>query len=154
MLHPIGSLPLSLLLVTLVVAHYSCTHESSSPPDETTAKVAGATPAGINVERLELPPGAPAWLGTRVQTSQENGQRLLRATGLVFGIQDRHLAINAASARALHELSRWLQVDSLRGLEITQKSFSPNPSWAAAMAQVPLPKEWSPPEPAPESKLP
>jgi len=89
-----------------------------------------------------------------VQTSKNAEQNILETSGVVFGIQNRELAINAASSRALHEATAWLQSSNIKGLKVLDTAFSPEKHWAAARIQVPLPVDWTPPTPLPESKLP
>ena len=138
-------------LIILVSSHYSCKSKSSSQQstsDETN------TLQTVRIVRDSLPDGAPTWLNIRVQTTQSADQLVLETSGVVFGIQNRALAINAASSRALHEASAWLQTPNIEGLKVLETAYSEEKYWAAARIQVPLPPNWTPPKPLPESKLP
>ena len=138
-------------LIILASSHYSCTSKSSSQQSDSAETTSIRT---VRVVRESLPDGAPKWLQIRVQTSKNSEQGILETSGVVFGIQNRELAINAASSRALHEASAWLQSPNIQGLKVIDTAFSAEKHWAAARIQVPLPVNWTPPTPLPESKLP
>ena len=139
-------------LTLLATTHYSCTESSSAKPEELPAAAISLKP--VLVVRDSLPEGAPKWLNTRIATLEVNQILTLEATGVVFGIPNRQLAINAASSRALHEVSEWLQSANIKGLKVIETAFSAEKYWAAARVQVPLPEGWTPPTPLPESRLP
>ena len=144
----------SLLLLGLILLgsfHYSCKPQSSSQQSTSTES---GTRETVHIARDSLPEGAPPWLKVRVQTTKNADQAVLETSGVVFGIQNRALAINAASSRALHEASSWLQTPNIQGLKVIDTAFSEDKFWAAARIQVPLPPNWTPPNPLPESKLP
>ena len=138
-------------LIVLISSHCSC--RSNSPSEQKISSEKTAIKA-VRIVRDSLPDGAPTWLSIRVQTLQNADQTILETSGVVFGIQNRELAINAASSRALHEASAWLQSPNIKGLKVIETAFSPEKYWAAARIQVPLPINWTPPTPLPESKLP
>jgi hypothetical protein len=147
---------LSFTFLALTQAGCTPSTPTSPPPPEAPAKeeVASSSSKMVRVLRDSLPDGAPKWLKTRITTSTQNKQPTLIATGVVFGIPNRELAINAASSRALHEVSAWLQSSNIQGLKVTDTAFSAEKHWAAARVQVPLPKDWTAPTPLPESRLP
>ena len=138
-------------LIILVSTHYSCKSKSSS--QQTTSEDATAVQT-VRIVRDSIPDGAPTWLNIRIQTTQVEGQPVIETSGVVFGIQNRALAINAASSRALHEASAWLQTPNIQGLKVLDTAYSEEKYWAVARIQVPLPPGWTPPKPLPESKLP
>lgn len=139
----------------LVGSHFGCTKSSPTPPEpKPEAAVASSTSKTLRITRESLPEGAPKWLSTRITTLKVNDTKMLEATGVVFGIPNRELAVNAASSRALHEISDWLQSSNIKGLKVIETAFSAERHWAAARVQVPLPKDWTPPTPLPESRLP
>lgn len=138
-------------LILLAATHYSCTDKSSS---EQKALSPVSELRTVRIMRESIPEGAPTWLNVRIQTSRLQQIPILETTGVVFGIPNRELAINAASSRALHEASAWLQSPSIQGLNVVETAFSAKNHWAAARIQVPLPENWVPPKPLPESKLP
>ena len=138
-------------LLSLTLTHYSCT---SKPSSEEGISKQPTTVRTVRIVRDMLPEGAPEWLRVRVRTLTQDQQAILETSGVVFGIQNRELAVNAASSRALHEASAWLQSPSLKGLKVIETAFSKEKYWAAARIQVPLPSDWTPPTPLPESKLP
>ena len=139
----------------LITTHSSCTKSSPTPPAERPA-TPGSAPAtkSVRVVRDSLPEGAPKWLNIRVATLNRGQTPILETTGVVFGIPNRALAINAASSRALHEVSAWLQSANIKGLKVIDTAFSAEKHWAAARVQVPLPEGWTAPTPLPESRLP
>lgn len=138
-------------LIMLISSHFGCQSisptEQKTPDDRTDIKT-------VRIIRDSLPDGAPQWLRIRVQTTKSAEKAVLETSGVVFGIENRELAINAASSRALHEASAWLQSPNIQGLKVIETAFSPEKYWAAARIQVPLPDNWTPPTPLPESKLP
>ena len=140
-----------LAVICLAVPHYSCKSQPSSEPKTTKPPTEVES---VKIVRDMLPDGAPEWLRVRVQTGHDEKRAILETSGVVFGIQNRELAINAASSRALHEASAWLQTPSLKGLKVIETAYSKEKYWAAARIQVPLPDNWTPPTPLPESKLP
>lgn len=144
-----------LLLTTLP----GCTKSSPTSVDEVPATPAASPaaspmPKSVRIVRDSLPDGAPKWLNIRIATLNLSQTPILEATGVVFGIPNRQLAINAASSRALHEVSTWLESSNIKGLKVIDTAFSAEQHWAAARVQVPLPEGWTPPSPLPESRLP
>jgi len=103
----------------------------------------GWSGTGVLAARRDLPTGAPAWAGVVAEVVDENGQRLLRATGEARGIKNPMLARTAAGNRARAELAYWLGTQQLVGSEVIANWGFPGGK-VFAQAQVAVPADWRP----------
>jgi len=100
---------------------------------------------GVLAKRAEkLPKRAPAWGKANAEVIEEDGKRLLLATGYVTKIKDAYLSRSTAESRARTELARWTGSAKVSNSIIRDYWRDPKSGDTLVRAALVVPATWVP----------